>query len=158
MQRRDGDQQLLGEGTWPAAADADLEAVRADVLTPVGQRGQLPQPSIVSPVTRRPSHAASPSLDPAPSATTEPAPLVAEPHRVGRMPLVQVGHLAGEELDVGAAHAHALDFHDHLSRPGDGRRDLLDRHATERSPRTTYARGEYFEVDRSVRGEGLDAA
>ena len=34
-----------------------------------------------------------------------PAPLVAEPHRVRGWPVVQVGHLAGEELHVGAAHA-----------------------------------------------------
>ena len=69
---------------------------------PRRQRSQCPQPSIVSPVTRRPSQAAS---TPSPTRRHDAAPLVPEPQRVAGVSLVQVGHLAGEELDVGAAHA-----------------------------------------------------
>src|SRR6202035_1706592 len=42
------------------------------------------------------------------------APLVAEPDRVRGVALMQVSHLTGEELDIGAAHADPLDVDDHL--------------------------------------------
>ena len=45
-----------------------------------------------------------------------PAPLVPEPHRVFGVALVQVGHLAGEELHVGAAHTDPLDVDHDLAR------------------------------------------
>ena len=79
-------------------ADADLEAVRADVLPAASrQRSQRPQPSIVSPVTRRPEPARVDARrrPPRPSRTTR--------ARCGSgsaraAPVVQVRHLAGEEL------------------------------------------------------------
>ena len=43
------------------------------------------------------------------------APFVPEPHRIGGVPVVQVGHLAGEELHIGATHAHAGDVHHDLA-------------------------------------------
>jgi hypothetical protein len=42
------------------------------------------------------------------------APLVPEAS-VSSVSLVQVGHLAGEELHIGAAHTDALDVDDHLA-------------------------------------------
>ena len=87
---------------------------------PERQRRQCPQPSMVSPVTRRPRHAAS---TPAPTVATTPDPLVAQPHRIRGVTLVQVGHLAGEELDVGTADPDPVDVDHHLpgvrpARPG----------------------------------------
>ena len=67
---------------------------------------------MVSPMTRRPIHAES---TPLPTAGDRARPLVAEPHRVRRVPLLQVGHLAGEELDVGAADADPFDVDDDLA-------------------------------------------
>ena len=55
VQRRGGHRDLLGQRARLAAADADLDAVRAHVLASARQRPQGPQPSIVSPATRRPS-------------------------------------------------------------------------------------------------------
>ena len=40
---------------------------------------------------------------------------------------MEVGHLAGPELDVGAADADAVDIDDDLTRRGDGIGDLFDR-------------------------------
>jgi len=45
-------------------------------------------------------------------------PLVAATDRVFSLTRVQVGHLAGVELDVGAADAHPLDVDDAFVRPG----------------------------------------
>ncbi len=41
--------------------------------------------------------------------------------------LFEVGHVAGEELDVGAADADAFDVHDDLSRDRDRLRDIFHR-------------------------------
>ena len=43
------------------------------------------------------------------------------------MALVEIGHLAGPELDVGAADTNPVDVDDDLPGAGDGIRDLLDR-------------------------------
>ena len=90
-------------------------AVVADVLAPAhGSGGSAPQPSIVSPVTRRPIQRRVDAV--ADGATT--VPHHSCPRRIGyaRVPVVQVRHLAGEELDVGAAHADPLDVDDDLAR------------------------------------------
>ena len=95
---------------------------------PRRQRRHEPSPSIVSPMTRRPSqtsvHAGADRGHPA-------GPLVAQPHRVAGVALVQVGHLAGEELDVGAADADPLDVHHHLAGRSDRRCDVLHRRPRE---------------------------
>ena len=82
---------------------------------PLVQRPQVPQPSIVSPVTRRPIHDGS---TPVPDRRDRAGPLVADPDGIRGLVRVQVGHLAGVELDVRAADARPLDVDDHLAGPG----------------------------------------
>ncbi len=120
-QRRDRHRQLLRQGAGPAAADADLGTVLADVLPPGAAPGAvaaaehgvagdpLPYPGRVGPVPDR-GHGA--------------APFVPEPHRVRRVALMQVGHVAGEELNVGPAYPGPLDVHHHLAGRGYRRLDL----------------------------------
>ncbi len=81
---------------------------------------------MVSPVTREPIHAL---IDPSPHDDHLAAPLVAEAHRVARVTLIEIGHLTGEELDVGAAHADTGDVDDDLAGTGCGCRDVLHRTA-----------------------------
>ena len=116
-----GHEQLLGEGSGPVAADPDLVAVRAHVLAAAAA-----QPAVSAAEHRV---AGDPSSEPARvDAVADRAhdahPLVAEPQREVRVTLVQVGHLAGEELDVGAADADAMDVDDDLPGPRDRRLDL----------------------------------
>jgi hypothetical protein len=123
VQRRRRHGQLLGERAGASAADADLLAVGADVLEPApaaaappaaehGVAGDpAPEPGVVDAVAER-GHRARP--------------LVAQPQRVVGVAVVQVLHLAGEELDVGAAHADPFDVHDDFARLGPGRLDQLD--------------------------------
>jgi len=58
---------------------------------------------------------------------------VADAHREVRVPLVEVGHLAGVELDVGAAHAGPLHVHHDVTSGSDRRLDILDAGLTGRS-------------------------
>jgi hypothetical protein len=51
---------------------------------------------------------------------------VPDADRILRGAVLQVGHLAGEELGVRAAHTGAVHVHHHLARPGLGRRDVAD--------------------------------
>ena len=88
------------------------------------QREQWPHPIIVSPVTRRPSHAA---VDARPDRGDHAAPLVPEAHRICGMSLVQIGHLAVPELDIGAADAGSENVDDRLALAGDGVGNLIDR-------------------------------
>ena len=112
MQRADRHGQLLGQRTRTAAADPDLLPVLADVLvTP-------PAPAAHAVAEHGVAHhpAADPRrVDAVADAGDRARPLVPEAHRVGRVPLVQVGHLAGEELHVGAADADPLDVDDDLA-------------------------------------------
>jgi hypothetical protein len=55
------------------------------------------------------------------------APLVSKPHGIGRDSVVEIRHFAGVELDVSATHPDAFNVDDHLARPGDWWRDVLDR-------------------------------
>ena len=114
---------------------------------PPRQRRHRPQPSMVSPVTRRPTQSRSPRRRP-----TATVPHHSWPRRSGklRVALVQVGHLAGEELDVRAADADPLDVDDHLTRPRPrsgrrpgrrphrGRGDDEGPHAVTGGPRTVW--------------------
>ena len=47
-------------------------------------------------------------------------PFVTEAHRETRVTVVQVGHVAPEEIDVGATHANPLDINDDRPRLGNG--------------------------------------
>ena len=67
-------------------------------------------------MTRRPSHV---GVDARPERRDHTAPLVPEAHRVVGVSLVQVGHLAGPELHVGAAHTDSVDVDDDLALAGD---------------------------------------
>jgi hypothetical protein len=49
-----------------------------------------------------------------------------DPHGVLRLTGMQVAHLTGEELHVGAANAGALDVDNDLTGTWHGRRDVLD--------------------------------
>ena len=111
-QRRDRHRQLLREGAGPPAADADLEAVFADVLPPGAAAVAVAaaEHGVTGDPLARPGR-----IDPVPDRGHGAAPFVAEPHRVRRVALVQVGHVAGEELDVGPAYAGPLDVHHHLA-------------------------------------------
>jgi hypothetical protein len=114
--------QLRGERPWPAAADADLEPVGAHVLSPAGAPGAAA--AAEHGVARDPAaepgvrHSLTGGADP-------PGPFVPDPQRVGGLAGVQVGHRAGEELDVGAAEPGALDIDDDLARACLGRVDVM---------------------------------
>ena len=114
-----GHRQLLGERARPAVADADLVAVGAQVLA--AARAPVAVPAAEHRVAGDPG--AEPALvDALADAGDRAGPLVADPHRVARLAGVQVGHVAGEELHVGAAHARAFDVDDDLARrSGSGR-------------------------------------
>ena len=77
---------------------------------------------MVSPVTRRPTQRV---VDAVTDLDHHAAPLVSEPHRELGLAVVQVGHLAGEELDVGATDADPVDVDHDLARGGRRRRDVL---------------------------------
>ena len=111
-----GISSLLGQRPRPPVADADLEAVGADVVEP-GEAvlavaasehrvagDALAEPSVVRGVTD--------ADDPA-------GPFVAEADREVRVALIDVGHLAGVELDVGAADADPLDLDEQFTGGGD---------------------------------------
>ena len=119
VQRADRNGELLGEGAGPSAADADLLPVlRTRAGGPAGSAGRCRRPAWC-----RPSPGGRPTRVDARRPPRPPCrPLVAEPHRVGGVALVQIGHLAGEELHVGAAHADPLHVDDGLARmPAIGR-------------------------------------
>jgi len=71
-QSPDGHRKLLGQRARPAVSDPDLVPVGTEVLASMPAPLQLPQPSIVSPVTRRPTHEGS---TPSPTEATTPAPI-----------------------------------------------------------------------------------
>ena len=109
---RHGD--LLGQRAGPAAADADLVPVLAHVLA--ARAAAAADAAAEHRVARDPP--AEPGRVDAGADARRPCPHHSwpEPHRVRGVALVQVGHLAGEELDVGAAHADPLDVDDDLAR------------------------------------------
>src|SRR5688500_4951586 len=97
-------------------------AMFADVLVPAPA-------SAADPVAQhRVAHdpAADPAgVDPRAHGRDRAGPLVTEAHREAGVPLVEVLHLAGEELDVGAADPVAFHVDDRFPRPRHGRRNLL---------------------------------
>ena len=123
MQRGDRHGQLLGQRAGEAAADADLAAVLAHVVpaVPAALAPAAAEHGVAGDAPAQPAR-----IDAVADRADRPAPLVPEPHRVRGVALLQVSHLAGEELDVGAAHADPLDVDDHLPRPRPRVLDLGD--------------------------------
>jgi hypothetical protein len=108
----------LGERPGQAVADAQLVALLADVVA------ALAAPAAVTATDHRvPGHPPAPpgGVDARSHRADPAAPLVAGAQRVRRGAGVQVAHVAGEQLDVGAADAGPLDVHHHLP-AGRGRR------------------------------------
>ncbi len=66
-----------------------------------------------------------------------PHPFVTDPHRVGRDAIMEVLHLAGEELHIGAADPGAVNVDDHIA--GGGDRALHLPHLRVPGPVTTSA-------------------
>ena len=124
VQRRGRHHQLLRERAGETASNAHLVTELADVLVTAqaapahsaAQHGVAGDPS------------AEPGLvDAGPDRRHDAAPLVAEPHRERGLAVVQIAHLAGEELDVGAADPDPLHVDHHLTGGGDRRRHFAAR-------------------------------
>ena len=123
QERRGGDREPLGERPGPVEADPDLDERVAHVMAP-GPAA----PALAAPEHRVAGH---PPAHPAriharPGLDHDARPLVADPHRIRLAARVQVGHAAGVELDVGAAHAAALHVDHDLARRRHGHRNVLD--------------------------------
>jgi hypothetical protein len=122
MQSAGRDRQLIGERSGPATADADLRPVLAEVLAAAQAAVTAPTPE--HRVARR--SAADPALVHALAHGRDgPPPLVSQAHGVASVALVEVCHVAREELDVRAAQPDAFDVHHDLTRQGDRRWDVL---------------------------------
>ena len=113
-------EQLLSEGAGPAAADSDLEPLRAQMLPPAETAPAPPAAEHGVPDDALPDPGGG-RLIPGPG--DDPAPLVADADGVARLAGTQVGHVPGEEFHVRAAHAGPLDIHDDLA---GGRRRRID--------------------------------
>src|SRR5690606_1807024 len=123
VQGRGGHGEPFGQRARPSPADADLRQVGADVVVSGAAAAAAPaaEHGVAGDAAAEPAavHALADGGDAA-------APLVARPQRIPGAAGAQVAHVAGEQLDVGAAHAGPLDVHHDLAGPGDGRLDLLD--------------------------------
>jgi hypothetical protein len=130
VQRPSEDGNLLGQRTRSPVPDPDFIAVVAHVLMP----------------PLAPAAAAIAHHHVAHDAATDPRgvhaladgchharPLMTEAHRIGRMPRVEIGHLAGEELNIGAADSNPFDMDDDLARAGRRCRHILHRTLFRRS-------------------------
>jgi hypothetical protein len=87
--------------------------------------------ALVAPAAAEHGVAGDPQADPGgvdvlPDRRDDTAPLVPDPDGIFGLAAVQVGHLAGEEFGVGAAHARPLDIHHHLTRTRLGWLDVPD--------------------------------
>ena len=123
VQRRHRNGDPLGQRTRQVAPDADLLPVRADVLVaaPAAVAGAVTDHGVAHGPAAHPAR-----VDALAHGADPPAPLVPEAHRVAGVALVQVRHLAGEELDVRAAEADPLDVEDHAADGGRRRLDIED--------------------------------
>ena len=121
--RRHGYGQPLRQGPRPAVADADLVPVGAQMLAPALAPPAVPasEHGVAGDAPAQPG-----GVDARPGAGHRAAPLVPDPHRVRGLPAVQVRHVPRVELRVGADTPGPFDGHDHLARPGDRLRHLLD--------------------------------
>ena len=113
MQRPSEDGDLLGQRTRSPVADPDFIAVVAHVLMPslAPAAGAIAHHHVAHDAAADPR-----GVDPVANGGDGARPLMTEAHRIGRMPGVEIGHLAGEELDVGAADSHPFDVDDDLAR------------------------------------------
>lgn len=109
---RDRYGDLPGQRAGPTIADADLGAVLADVLMPARA---MPAGAVADHGVAHDAAADPGRGDVGGDGGYPSAPLVPEAHRAGSVSLVQVGHLAGEQLHIGAAPTDALDVDDHLA-------------------------------------------
>ena len=134
VQRRGRYGQLLGQRAGTAPADANLLPVLTDVLV-------APSAAATGAVAEH-GVAHDPATDPCRvHAVTDAGTVPAHscPRRIGYAASpVKVGHLAGEELHVGAADADALHLDDDLARGRDRGRHLL--HLAASGAVRTYAR------------------
>ena len=124
MQRGGRNRQLFGQGARAAAAYPDFLPVLADMLvaSAAPTARAVTKHGVTHDTATQPGgvHAVPDGRHPA-------RPLMPEPQRVGGVALVEVRHLPGEELDVGAADPHPLHVNDRLARNGNRHRHLLDR-------------------------------
>src|SRR4051794_21976661 len=104
MQRRGRHRKLFGKRTVAAAADADLLQVLAHVrvTAPASSAHAITQHGVPSDPFADPG-----AVDTLPDSRDRARPLVAEPNRIPGVALFEIGHLAGEELGVRAAHTDA---------------------------------------------------
>ncbi len=115
MQRPSEDGNLLGQRTRSPVPDPDFITVVAHVLMPplTPAAGAIAHHHVTHDAAADPRgvHAFANGGDGA-------GPLMTEAHRIRRMPRVEIGHLAGEELDIGAADSNPIDVDDDLPRAG----------------------------------------
>ena len=104
--------QLLGEGAGPAAPDADLESVPAEVRP--AAHAAFTRPAAEHRVAGH-AAAAPARVDAVAQRDDRARPLVSDADRVHGFAAVEAGHLAGEEFRVRAAHAGALDVDHHVA-------------------------------------------
>ena len=122
VERRDRHDQLLRERPRPAVPDAHLEPVGTDMLR------AAPAATAAAAAEHRVAHDPPPDpvlIDPVADRRDDPAPFVADAHRVAGLTVVEVGHPTREELGVRAAHTGPLDVDDDLADRGDWLVDLL---------------------------------
>ncbi|CAM5539429.1 hypothetical protein SVIOM74S_10140 [Streptomyces violarus] len=115
--------ELLRQRAGHTPADADLPPLLAHMLTPAqaAAAGAAAEHGVAHDTAAEPG-----GIDTVSDRRHPPGPLVARPHRVGGVALVEIGHRAGEELRVRAAHTDSLDIDDDLTGAGHRRRKLLD--------------------------------
>jgi hypothetical protein len=113
--------QLIGQCSGKAATDADLEAIFADVVMPGSAPIAVPAPEhrVAGDPASKPAR-----VDADAERRDHAAPLVPRAQWVAGVALVQVGHLPGPELEVGAADAGPVDVDDDLTGPRDRVRNL----------------------------------
>ena len=123
MERGDRHCHLLGERAGEATSNADLVSVLADVLQALEAAPAVAaaEHGVASRAAAQPGR-----VDLIADGRDGSRPLVSEPHRIFGVALMQVGHLTGEELNVGAAHTDAFDVDDDLSGRGFRVLDVLD--------------------------------
>ena len=105
VQRRRRDREVFGQRASATAADPHLGAAFAHVLhaSSAAAAGAVTEHGVAHHASAEPCrvHTVADRFD-------DPTPFVAEAHRIVRVALVQVGHVAGEELRIGAADADTL--------------------------------------------------
>jgi len=123
MKRGHRHHELLGQGARTLASHAHFFAVGTHVLM------TAPATSTDAIAEHRVSHDApsDPSwVDARADGRDHARPFVTQSHWVMRVPFFEVGHLAGEELDVGATETHSCHVDDGFARSGSGCGHVFD--------------------------------